>query len=105
MLDIFKRIKELTVRENDMVISDRTTKLGEEFGELCEAVLVHTGKLPHKKVKEPPEGEIVDVSMIGIDILFRLYPDATPEKLYEVYLEWMNTKLDKWEKQLGKRNK
>lgn len=52
-----------------------TTKLGEEFGELCEAVLQHVGYLKHKKTQEDPIEEAADVLQLVLIILAKTYPE------------------------------
>lgn len=71
-------------------------KLGEETGELCEAVNHHLGMLPHKKMKEPLEGEVADVILCALTILTKAYPNLSTDGLNKKIQEQLDIKLKKW---------
>lgn len=58
-----------------------TTKLGEEFGELCEAVLQKVGYLRHKKTQENPMEEAADVLQLLLIILSKTYSEMSAEEI------------------------
>lgn len=76
-------------------------KIGEESGELLEAVNHHLGMLPHKKMKEPLMGEVADVIQNAIAIAAKAYPKLTLTELITDIEYQMNLKTDKWERAIG----
>ena len=80
-------------------LQDRYIKLAEEFGELGEALLFHTGKAPHKakKIKEPLQGEVADTIIQAVDVLVGAFPDASEDDIMKLLALWLSTKLLKWD--------
>lgn len=76
-------------------------KIGEEGGELLEAINHSLGMLPHKKMKEPLMGEVADVVQCAIAIASKAYPKLTMAELLAQIEEQLILKTDKWEKALG----
>ena len=76
--------------------TDRSVKLGEEFGEFSEAVLHKRGLLPHKTMKEPIEGEAADIVICTLDTLASVYPELTPEEVINMLNEQLKLKVHKW---------
>jgi len=72
-------------------------KLGEESGELMEAINHHLGWLPHKVMKEPIEGEVADVVQIAVAILVRAYPNLDTEQVLDMLAKMLIVKTAKWQ--------
>ena len=81
---------------NDLLY--RQVKLSEETGELAEAVLHVEGFSPHKKMKEPIEGEVADVVICALDILMEAYPEDSVEESKERLFKALDLKSLKWVK-------
>lgn len=75
----------------------KTTKLGEEFGELCEAVLLHEKLIRFKETIGTPIEEGADIILMVLDILATCYPDHAPERLVADLNDMMATKVTKWQ--------
>lgn len=86
---------------SDWSIFHRLAKLTEEVGELAEATIHHHGCSPHKKMKEPIEGEVADVVICAIDILSQSYPELSINDLMVVLAAQLQMKNDKWRKVAG----
>lgn len=75
----------------------KTTKMGEEMGELNEAVLQNHGWVRQDK---PGVGtvmeECADMFFQVIDILQCEYPDYSADALTNILSQMMTKKLDKW---------
>lgn len=74
----------------------RNAKIMEEVGEFSEALLHKFGFLPHKKLKEPIEGEAADVIMCVIDTLASAYPELSSGELAEMLSAQIDKKSRKW---------
>jgi hypothetical protein len=97
MKALITEIVELTRKDkNAMEIFAKTTKMGEEFGELCEAVLLHKGAIAPKDGIGTPIEEGVDNILMILDILSSCYPEASAEELYYCIMNMMQKKLEKW---------
>lgn len=73
----------------------KTTKLGEEVGELMEAVLNHN-RLINKPNAGTPIEECADVILTALDVAQDCYPDATEEELVEALRQEIVKKFAKW---------
>lgn len=62
---------------------DAVLKGEEEFGELCEAVQIYTGRMPHKTLNEPVYGEIADNFNQHCDLLAVFQADMVKALLSE----------------------
>lgn len=89
---------ELTLQDkNALPVFVKTTKLGEEIGELCEAVLQQ-----HGYVRADKSGvgtvleESADVMLQVIDTLAYAYPDENAEALLTMFSLMVCKKLKKW---------
>lgn len=80
-----------------MPLAVRHIKLGEEYGELSEAVNHHMGHLPHKKMKEPLAGEIADVIITALDVFKEAHADLSDEEALELLNEQIVLKSGKWD--------
>ena len=85
-------------RRNEMPLANRMIKVGEEVGELSEAVNHHEGWLPHKTMKEPLIGEVADVIITALDVLREATDYAiSDEELLDQLVRQLRTKSCKWE--------
>lgn len=75
-----------------------TNKLGEEFGEFCEAVLKETGHLRHKELKENSFGEAADIFNTVLSVLGKLHPHMSVEELMYALIQYVNLKREKYER-------
>lgn len=80
-------------------------KAGEEQGEFATAVLVETGAITHKTLKEPAFGEAADVLLCHIASLAKLNPDMTAEEIAEELARWVCIKQGKYDQLLESKNK
>lgn len=87
-----------TARKSTMSLPVMQIKLGEEFGELSEAVNHQLGHLQHKTMKEPLAGEVADVINTAIGVLVRAYPDHSDEQLADMLNAQLHLKTAKWER-------
>ncbi len=84
-------------RRDKRPLAVRGLKVGEESGELAEAIAHHEGWLPLKQMKEPLIGEVADVIIASIDVLRKAYPESISDKeLMDMLDEYLKKKLDKW---------
>lgn len=93
---ILKLIKIAQDKRNTKPIFVRLAKVMEEVGEFAEAIAYNQGFLPHKKLKEPVEGEAADVIITVIDTLVAAYPKLSEYQLCEMLLQQLDLKSDKW---------
>jgi len=70
-------------------------KLGEEMGELAEAVQVKRGKI-HKELKEDEFGELADVLNCAIDLVSQVNRNMSPDEFMERLHAAMAKKTTKW---------
>lgn len=82
--------------KNTLPLMPRFVKLVEEIGELSEAIMHKQGFLPHKTMKEPPEGEVADVIICAMDVLGALYPEFDRNQLGQMIAQQLDKKCDKW---------
>lgn len=75
----------------------KTTKLGEEFGEFCEAVLLHEKLIRFKETIGTPIEEGADIILMVLDVLATCYPNHTPERLIADLEDMMGHKIVKWQ--------
>lgn len=75
----------------------KTTKLGEEVGELCEAVLFHEGYVQHKDDVGSVLEESADVVLLVMDILSSCFPDESPETIADALKGMIELKAKKWQ--------
>lgn len=72
-------------------------KAGEEQGEFATAVLVETGAITHKSLKEPSFGEAADVLLCHMAALAKLYPRMTDEEVAAELTRWIHIKQAKYD--------
>lgn len=72
-------------------------KLGEEFGEFCEAALKETGYLQHKTLKEDSFGEAADIINTLLAALQKLWPHMSDEVLLMYLADHVDAKRRKYE--------
>jgi len=75
-------------------------KAGEEQGEFATAVLVETGAITHKTLKEPSFGEAADVLLCHMSALAKLYPRMTDEEIAAELTRWIHIKQAKYDQLL-----
>lgn len=75
----------------------KTTKLGEEVGELCEAVLFSQGYLQHKTSVGTVLEESADVVLLVMDVLASCYPDHSPARIAADLKDMISMKAEKWQ--------
>ena len=97
---IFTRIAKLG-RKDPKPLWALGLKIGEESGELLEALNHSLGMLPHKKMKEPLMGEVADVIQVALAIAAKAYPKLTMAELLKQLEHQLVIKTDKWEKAIG----
>ena len=98
----FAEIIRLTrVDRNALPLVGKTTKLGEEFGELCEAVLLMEGLIRFKDTIGTPLEEGADIILMVLDILSSCYPNHSPERLIADLGDMVNAKVTKWQGYMG----
>jgi len=102
MRNAIYRIIDVAQRET-LPLMVMLAKVSEETGELSEATSVHAGYLPHKKMKEPLVGEVADVINTAIGVLVKAHPELNGGQIYDLLLESLNKKTDKWESVLQTR--
>ena len=100
MKTIFTRIVKLG-RKDPKPLWSLGLKMGEEAGELLEAVNHSLGMLPHKKMKEPLMGEVADVIQVALAIAAKAYPKLPMAELLKQIEYQLVIKTDKWEKAIG----
>lgn len=93
MLDIIYTARHREPTTDPLVF---TTKLGEEFGELCEAVLQHVGYLKHKKTQEDPMEEAADVLQLVLIVLAKTYPEKLSSQILDELTEATRLKFQKY---------
>ena len=77
--------------------SDAVAKLFEEGGELSQAAMVKSGKLPHKIYKPDNDvEETADVILCALDILGKCNPNVPAEELLEKLRLMLIKKSAKW---------
>lgn len=76
----------------------KTTKLGEEHGELCEAVLVACGEIVKPNKVTSTMEEAADVIMVALDICASVYHSLEDEQLIEELTKMIKHKTVKWER-------
>jgi hypothetical protein len=97
MIEITRRMIQLGQLE-PKPLANLALKAAEEMGELAEAVNHLQGFLPHKKMKEPIEGEVADVINCVITVLIKAYPNKSAHEIYDMLEQQLIIKADKWEK-------
>jgi len=87
-------------REDNAALSlfGKTTKLGEEHGELCEAVLVATGEIVKPNKVTSVMEETADVILMAVDICASVYPTLNNQELVEELTRMIEHKIVKWER-------
>lgn len=87
-------------REDNAALSlfGKTTKLGEENGELCEAVLVATGEIVKPNKVTSVMEETADVILMAVDICASVYPTLNNQELVEELTRMIEHKIIKWER-------
>ena len=81
---------------NALEVFEKTTKLGEEFGELCEATLAHFGHIRLKPTIGTPLEEGVDMILCIVDVLSVCYPDMSSDQLMDQISLMLSEKKTKW---------
>jgi len=106
MPDMFNKVH-ATNRQRVMEIFDRRMlKLGEEYGEACQAFLsISSESNSKKKSWADVREELVDVLVVTLDLLCHQMPDEkdmTAEEKLASITKVLDRKLDKWAKKIKK---
>ena len=72
-------------------------KLGEEFGEFCEAVLLQNELIRFKETIGTPIEEGADIILMVLDVLATCYPNHSPDRLIADLGDMMGHKIVKWQ--------
>lgn len=80
-----------------MTPSELGLKATEELGEFGTAVLVETGAITHKSLKEPAFGEVADVLLCMTSALAKLYPNMSPREVSDELARWVHIKQAKYD--------
>jgi phosphoribosyl-ATP pyrophosphohydrolase len=94
-LELLRALRLSKLNGESAPVLARYAKLGEEFGELGEALLHQLGYLPHKTMKEPLIGEVADVMICSLYVLAAT-SNKKPEELLIELEEQMQLKMLKW---------
>lgn len=78
--------------KDSRMVHEVSYKLGEEFGELSQELLIAAGKHYKKPGKDGVIGEALDMIVCLIDLIYCHQHDVTEEQLAEM----IQRKLDKW---------
>lgn len=85
-------------REHErMTPTELGLKGSEEYGEFAQAVLVETGGITHKTLKEPSFGEAADVILCMMSSLAKLYDTMSPEEVSAELAKWLYMKQAKYD--------
>jgi NTP pyrophosphatase (non-canonical NTP hydrolase) len=80
----------------------RIMKLGEEYGEVCQAYLSVTNPLSNKNMSwADVREEICDAVIVAVDLMLTKLPDEldlTDEQFQGRILDMINSKLAKWQR-------
>jgi len=94
---MFKKLFEISRSEdNRLGVFHRHAKMGEEFGEFAEGLLVREGVLIHKTLTEPLIGEGADLIITIVDTLAATYPALSPDELDALLMKTLDFKSEKW---------
>lgn len=84
-------------------VQDAVSKLFEEGGELSEAAMIKSGRLPHKTLVEDGDfEETADVLICALDVLAKLNLNMTSDEISDKLNEILIKKIKKWEKVQGR---
>ena len=107
MTDLIKKVYD-TNRARDMeIFSRRLLKLGEEYGEACQAFLsVSSENNGKNKTWADVREELVDVLVVTVDLLCHDLPDEPESNVVskaKIVTDLLDRKLDKWTKKIKKK--
>jgi hypothetical protein len=91
------RVVAQTRQFEPMSATELALKGSEESGEFASAVLVETGAIRHKSLKEPSFGEAADTILCMVSALAKLYPDMSPEEVSDELAKWLHIKQLKYD--------
>lgn len=95
--DQLARVVTQTREFEPMTATELALKGSEESGEFSCAVLVETGAIRHKSLKEPTFGEAADTILCQVSALAKLYPDMSPAEIAEELAKWLHIKQLKYD--------
>ena len=84
--------------ENTAELLFRHAKMVEESGEFAEAMLVESGYLRHKTLKESALGETADVMICLLDTSRKLYSHLSDQEFKDELQRQLDLKAQKWER-------
>jgi hypothetical protein len=91
------RVVSQTRQFERMTPSELGLKATEELGEFGTAVLVETGAITHKSLKEPAFGEAADVLLCMTAALAKMYPNMPPRAIADELTRWVHIKQAKYD--------
>lgn len=101
-MDIIKKVWDANRTRTMDIFGRRMLKLGEEYGEACQAYLsISSEKNGKNKSWEDVREELVDVLVVDLDLLCHQFPDESEvdlEKRIALINEVLDRKLKKWAK-------
>jgi hypothetical protein len=102
MADIFDKVRDANPERKLSELDRRMVKLGEEYGEACQAYLsVSSATNGKDKTWTDVREELVDVIIVAMDILLTQFPDepqGTHEEKMNLVNKMVDKKLVKWAK-------
>ena len=101
-VDILNEIRDSNPTRDSSLLERRLIKLGEEYGELAQALLsVTSPDNPKCKTWDDVREELSDVVIVALDMLFTIMPDekGVSDTMKRYIIEsWIQDKLKKWRK-------
>lgn len=97
MEDQLARVVTQTRELEPMTATELALKGSEESGEFSCAVLVETGAIRHKALKEPAFGEAADTILCMVSSLAKLYPEMSPAEVSAELAKWLHIKQLKYD--------
>jgi NTP pyrophosphatase (non-canonical NTP hydrolase) len=106
-VEMFDKVWEANPTRTMEIMSRRMIKLGEEYGEACQAYLsVSSENNGKEKTWADVREELTDVLIVTLDLLCHQMPDeelaSQDHKRHQVHQE-LDRKLKKWHKKIKKR--
>jgi NTP pyrophosphatase (non-canonical NTP hydrolase) len=97
MRDILVDVMLTSTTKDTLDTNQLYMKMGEEVGELAEALLVEQGVLPHKTLTEDSFGEAADVLICLVGVMAEHHKDKPPTVVYHLLLDALAVKAAKYE--------
>ena len=102
MSEIYEKVRDANPERKLEQLDRRMVKLGEEYGEACQAYLSVSSETNGKdKTWTDVREELVDVIIVAMDILLTRFPDeplGTHDEKMKLVNKMVDKKLSKWAK-------